>query len=174
MSKRRRYDDKFRAGAVVTLEAAGYPEQKGALERVSKHLGVPAPTLHRWANGKNNPPPFDIVNEKKEELHIELEKVAYLLAGAMPDKILDANLQQVATSLGITIDKMQLLRGQPTWRGEVINLLKEGKVTVEEVMDELSDTPELAQELFESAGLRFAGVGETSTQSATENSQASP
>jgi hypothetical protein len=32
----------------------------------------------------------------------------------MPDKIQAANLQQVATSMAIAIDKMQLLRGAPT------------------------------------------------------------
>lgn len=156
---RNRYDDEFRASAVVTLEVEGYPSQRGSLERASKILNVPARTLSRWFNGEQNPPPDRIVNEKKEELHIELEKVAYLLAEAMPDKIPGANLQQVATSLGITIDKMQLLRGQPTWRVEIINLLKEGKITPQEVMDEFSDTPELAQELFESVGLQFAGTG---------------
>ena len=36
----------------------------------------------------------------------------------MPDKLASANLQQLATSLGITIDKMQLLQGRPTERSE--------------------------------------------------------
>lgn len=160
MSKRRRYDDKFRASAVVTLEAAGYPDKEGALTQVSKHIGVPHNTLRGWYYAEHNPPPSQLRQEKKEELHIELEKVAYILVGAMPDKIDEATLQQVATSLGITIDKMQLLRGQPTWRGEIVNLLKEGKITPQEIMDEFSDTPELAEELFESAGLRFAGIRE--------------
>jgi transposase-like protein len=160
MSKRRHYDDKFRASAVVTLEAAGYPEQKGALDRVASHLGVPAPTLHRWANGKNNPPPSELVNEKRQELSIELREVAYVLVKAIPGKVDEASLQQVTTSLGIVIDKMQLLECKPTWIGEIAGLLKEGKITPQEVMDELSDTPELAQELFESVGLQFVGIGE--------------
>lgn len=171
MAKRRRYDDKFRAGAVVTLEAAGYPEQKGALIKVANHLKVPESTLRSWYSGEHSPIPAELCAEKKEELHIELERVAYILAGAIPGKIEEANLQQVATSLGITIDKMQLLRGQPTWRGEVINLLKESRVTPEEVLDELGS--ELAQELFESAGLSFAGIGEAKAESRPANSEAS-
>lgn len=160
MGQRRRYDDKFRASATVMLEAAGYPEQKGALDRVAKHLGIPAPTLHRWANGKNNPPPSDVVSEKKAELTTELKNLAYELVAAMRLNVHDANLVQQATTFGIVVDKWQLLDGKPTWRGEVINLLKEGKVTPEEVMDDLGS--ELAEELFESAGLQFAGTRETS------------
>lgn len=166
MGQRRRYDDKFRAGALVTLEAAGYPEQKGALIRVANHLKVPESTLRSWHSGEHSPPPAELCAEKKEELHIELEKVAYILAGAIPGKIAEANLQQVATSLGITIDKMQLLRGQPTWRGEIIDLLKSGKVAPEEVLNDFGS--ELAQELFESAGLPFGGVGEIPPASPTE------
>jgi hypothetical protein len=121
--------------------------------------------------GKNNPPPTELRNEKKEELHIELEKVAYKLIAAMPDKINEANLQQIATSLGIVIDKKQLLSGQPTWRGEIVNLLKEGIVTPEEVYSDLGS--ELAQELFESAGLSFSGIREAEAESSEAYSQTS-
>ena len=37
MAKKRRYNDKFRANAVVILEAAGYPKS-GALSQVSQHF----------------------------------------------------------------------------------------------------------------------------------------
>jgi len=80
---RKRYDDKFRANAVVLLEAAGYPNKKGALELVSKQLSCPCPTLHRWAKGKNNPPPSDIVNEKRKELKELLEDELRAINSAM-------------------------------------------------------------------------------------------
>lgn len=170
MANRRRYDDKFRAGAVVTLEAAGYPDQKGALIQVANHLRVPESTLRGWYSEEHNPVPAQLRAEKRRELNIELREVAYKLVRAMPDKIEDAALQQVATSLGIVIDKMQLLEGKPTWIGEIVGLLQEGKVTPEEVYDDLG--PELAQELFESAGLSFAGIREAETESATADSEA--
>lgn len=159
MNRRRRYDDKFRASAVVMLEAAGYPEQKGALIRVANHLGVPESTLRGWESEEHNPPPAQLRAEKKEELTFELKNLAYELVTAMRGNIHDANLVQQATTFGIIVDKWQLLEGKPTWRGEIVELIKEGKITPQEVMDELSDTPELAQGLFESAGIRFAGVG---------------
>lgn len=156
---RRRYDDKFRASAVVMLEAAGYPGKEGALMEVSRHLGMPHNTLRNWYHAERNPPPSDLRQDKKRDLAIELEDIAYMLVKAIPGKIEEATLQQTATSMAIAIDKMQLLRGQPTWRGEIINLLKEGVVTPEQVRDELGS--ELAQELFNSIGLSIAGVRET-------------
>ena len=44
------------------------------------------------------------------------------------------------------------------WEEEVIELIRNEQVTQEEVREELGD--ELARELFESAGLAFAEVGE--------------
>lgn len=160
MVKRRKYDDKFRASAVVMLEAAGYPGKEGALMAVAKHLAVPHNTLRGWYHNEHNPPPSELRQEKKAELTTELKNLAYELVAAMRINIHDANLVQQATTFGIVVDKWQLLEGKPTWRGEVIELIKEGKVTPEEVMYEFSDAPELAKELFEQAGLQFAGVGE--------------
>lgn len=112
--KRTRYDDKFRASAVVMLEAAGYPGKDGALTQTANHLKVPINTLKGWFTAERNPPPAELRNEKKRELAIELKSIAYKLAGAMVSKIEEATLQQTAVSLGIVIDKMQLLTGQPT------------------------------------------------------------
>ena len=51
---------------------------------------------------------------KKGHLADECEEIAWRLAQAMPEKIGKASLSQMATSFGIMIDKMQLLRGLPT------------------------------------------------------------
>jgi len=114
MTKRQHYDDKFRASAVVMLEAAGYPDAKGALARTAKRVGVPSPTLHRWVREKNNPPPSELVSEKKGELidwiNLELEAVF----GVMPGKRNDASYRDLMTGVGILVDKRQLLSGKPT------------------------------------------------------------
>lgn len=68
MAKRKRYDDKFRASAVVMLEAAGYPGKLGALATTAKHIGVPERTLSRWFNGEQNEPPTDMVVTMKDSL----------------------------------------------------------------------------------------------------------
>ena len=163
MRQRRRYDDKFRASAVVMLEATGYPEIEGGLSQTAKHLGVPLSTLKGWFKLEHNPPPAQLRNEKKQDLVIELENVAYLLVKAMPGKIDEASLQQIATSMAIAIDKMQLLKGQPTWRGEVIELIKQGIITPEQAEQELGS--EFATELFNSIGISIAGIREAQNQS---------
>lgn len=122
MTKRKSYDDKFRASAVVMLEAAGYPDQKGALTRVADTLGVPARTLSRWFNGEQNPPPDQLVTDKKEELADVFERAAYTyLHHALKDDVVSevsGNAAMIAAATAT--DKMRLLRGLPT---EIVQLL---------------------------------------------------
>lgn len=120
-----RYDDKFRASALIMLEAQGYPEKPSALLEVASHLNIPDRTLRRWYNRESNPVPDDVVNDIKKELHIELEELAHKLVAALPDKIEDASMQQTALAIGIIIDKMQLLKGQPTERTAVVGELSD-------------------------------------------------
>ena len=47
------------------LEAAGYPERKGALTQVADNLKIPATTLRRWHLGLSNPPPAETVKRKR-------------------------------------------------------------------------------------------------------------
>ncbi len=154
MAKRRNYDDEFRASTVLMLEAAGYPDKKGALTAVSKNVGVAPRTISRWFNKENNPPPDRVVKEKKGELIEELESLAYQLVAAMGGAIDDAPLRELATSFGIVVDKWQLLNGNANWRIEIIDLVKSGRVSVDDVKRELGD--ELATELFESSGVQSA------------------
>lgn len=112
--KRRRYDDKFRASAVILLEAAGYPDTEGALMKTSRHLNVPHTTLRRWFHRLNNPPPSELVQETKRDMSAEIESVIYLILGHMPEAVTDANFRDMSTSVGILIDKLQLLTNKPT------------------------------------------------------------
>jgi len=127
MAKRKRYDDKFRASAVVMLEAAGYPDQKGALQRVADRLKVPPSTLHRWFKGKNNPPPSELVTEKKGELKNLIRDEVYSILGDMPEAREFASYRDLGTVAGILLDKLQLLENKPTERVE-----HTGNLTVEE------------------------------------------
>ena len=100
------------------LEAAGYPGQKGALERVAQHLKMPPSTLHGWANGTRNPPPTQLRCEKKEDLigciKAELSNVFTEMGQARED----ASYRDLTIAAGILIDKLQLLTGEPTERTE--------------------------------------------------------
>jgi len=115
---RKRYDDKFRASAIVMLQAAGWPDEKGALTSVAKHLGIPLATLSRWAKEKNNPPPTEVVTEKKGDLTALIDTEIRGIFGEMPNARKDAPYNHLAIAFGILADKLQLLTGGPTERTE--------------------------------------------------------
>ncbi len=140
MAKRKRYDDEFRAGAVLMLQAAGYPEKEGSLTAVSKNTKVPLSTLSRWFRGTSNPPPSNIVNNKKGTILEKLDVLTHMILDSFDlDTVTDAQLRERMTSLGIVIDKGQLLRGEPTERVE--------NLTTEQRRDRVA-------ELFEKARAR--------------------
>ena len=112
--KRKSYDDKFRASAIVMLEAAGYPDKPGSLMYVANHLHVPHPTLSRWFNQKNNPAPNELVQEKRLELKDMLANELAAIFKAMPSVRSEASYRDLGTVAGILIDKKQLLEGKPT------------------------------------------------------------
>lgn len=104
------------------LEAQGYPDVKGALKIVANALNVPHPTLHRWFHSKNNPPPSYLVREKRPELAIVFEDIAYkMLAHAQREDVIEAMSGRDAVIAAATAtDKMRLLQGLPTEIIEVI------------------------------------------------------
>ena len=113
MRAKRRYDDKFRANAVVMLKAAGYPKT-GALSQVSQHLNVPLNTLKGWATAASNPVPADVRTEKKGEL-IDMLRAEIRAALAEAERARpDANYRDLITGVGIMTDKLQLLSDEPT------------------------------------------------------------
>lgn len=106
---RRDYSDSERATALAALDANG-----GNVAATARTLQIPRSTLQEWANGRVNSEVTELRQEKKRDLAERLEDIAHELVDALPDKIGRANLQQTATTLGIVIDKMQLLKGEPT------------------------------------------------------------
>jgi transposase-like protein len=117
---RRQYSDEDKANALAALGANG-----GDLRRTSRDVGVPFSTLQGWAKDRGlNQAVTELAVTKKKDLADELEAIALKLAEAMPDKVKDATLQQIATSLGIAVDKMQLLRGKATERTEATSTIE--------------------------------------------------
>lgn len=123
--KRPRYDDKFRASAVVMLEAAGYPDKEGSLAEVAAHLGVPHPTLSRWFRHVQNPPPNVLVQEKRSELKVLIANELDAIFQAMETVRPEASYRDLGTVAGILVDKKQLLEGKATERTEVIDNLSD-------------------------------------------------
>ena len=128
MAKRQRYTDEYRANAVALLHAAGYPDKEGALAQVAKQLDMHARTLSRWFNDEQNAPPDQLVTEKKSDLADLLRSEIDGILKAMGAKRELAHYKELATALGITIDKLQLLTGGPTSN-------ETGKLTVRYVND---------------------------------------
>ena len=114
MAKRKRYTDDFRASAVLMLEAAGYPDQKGALVSDAKNVKVPHQTLSRWARGVQNPAPHQLVQEKKLDLIDLIENELRAIYATMPKERDDATYRELGVVGGILHDKYQLLRGGAT------------------------------------------------------------
>lgn len=106
---RRQWSDRDRAEALAALDANG-----GNVSRTAQALGVPRKTLAEWRDGRTNPEVAELRQEKKAGLADRLETIAHKLADSLPDKINQAELKDAATSLGIIVDKMRLLREQPT------------------------------------------------------------
>lgn len=116
MGKRRRYSDSDKAAALAALDANG-----GNVYKTARELKLPMSTLQEWASGRINHAIPELRERKKEEISQRLVDVVHQLIDALPTKITDANLQQVSTSLGIAVEKIQLLDGDPTDRTEVID-----------------------------------------------------
>lgn len=136
--KRKSYDDKFRTSAVVMLTAAGYPNTEGALSRVATELRVPARTLSRWFNGEQNPPPDQMVKDKKEELADTFEVIArkYLKHAGRKDVIEEVSGNAAVIAAATATDKMRLLRGLPT---EIVQMLPDVLSALERLGQKPSD-----------------------------------
>jgi len=114
MSKRQ-YSDNDKAVALATLDANG-----GDVRKTAKALKMPESTLSDWSKHRGvNKEVTEIREVKKKELSEKLEEVAYRLTENLAiraDSELSAlvPMKDIATSLGIVVDKMQLLKGEPT------------------------------------------------------------
>ena len=120
-----RYSDEERANAVLMLEAAGYPKTEGALSRVARRLSIPHQTLSRWGRRAQNPPPHKLVQEKKFDLIQAIRDEVQAVLGDMPDARQDADYRALTTALGIMVDKLQLLTGEPTERVDMVSRIVE-------------------------------------------------
>jgi len=104
------YSDDDRALALAAIEANG-----GDIVKAARFCGIHVNTLRYWAKGGAvNKNTTKLRIQKKASIADRLEAIVHSLIDAMPDKIEEATLQQVSTSIGIAVDKMRLLREEPT------------------------------------------------------------
>jgi len=129
------------------LAAEGYPDRLGALLKVATFAQIHTNVLRRWWKATQNPPPPQLVIQKKEAIERRLEAVIHQILDFLPDALEVASTHELIIGLGVTVDKYQLLRGEPTARQDVT------------VHDELSDTERLARltEVYDAARARRNG-----------------
>lgn len=130
--RQRNYSDNEKARALVMLDFCDGNESEAA-----RKLGIPRKTLHEWAEERGiNPDVAETRHEKKADLADSLEKLAFDLI----DKVKTSE-KAGGVDLGIVIDKMLLLRGEPNAiskdvshappearRGRILELVQKAKV----------------------------------------------
>ena len=104
------WSDDDKASALAALDANG-----GNVSTTSRQTGVPRATLTEWSQGRyTNRQVSENRQIKKDCLADMLEDLARQMIGAARDKVVDASLKDTMVSVGVSIDKMQLLRNEPT------------------------------------------------------------
>jgi hypothetical protein len=108
---KRKYTDEQKATYLAILDGHG-----GNLARTARETGVPRKTLADWSAGRGATPGVtDIRHQKKAALAEMLEQLAgRLLALTTDNDIRAVDLGGRFKALAIAVDKMRLLREQPT------------------------------------------------------------
>jgi len=148
MGKYKRYDDEFRASAVLMLKAAGYPDTTGAIGRVSSHLSVPESTLRGWYRGTRNPPPAKMRAEKAFDLKIALKQEITLIFDEMDNTRAEASYRDLGWVGAVLIDKLRLVQDEPTAIIKLQRAVEQGAVSPEQVRQRW---PTLAEEVLVNA-----------------------
>ncbi|MEM8599296.1 MAG: transposase [Bacteroidota bacterium] len=107
---RRYYSDAQRAEALAALEA-----NDGNVAATSRQTGISTSTLRGWRDAPDRAAPTELRAEKKAGLADRLEALAHDLIDdlAKPERR-RGNVKDVATAIGIAVDKARLLRGEST------------------------------------------------------------
>lgn len=106
---KRRYSDEDRAATLAALDMQG-----GNLSSTSRETGVPLKTIAEWRDGRAPDCVADLRKEKTIALADKLESIAHQCVDLMPDRMPDASLRDLAGAMHLAVDKMRLLRGDPT------------------------------------------------------------
>lgn len=108
----RTYSPEQRSAVLDVLKSNG-----GNVLATANQTGVPQPTVRAWARGWRCANALTLYEEKGGDLAQAAEQIAWHIAGIIPDRVHEAPLNQLAVSFGIMVDKMRILRDQPTTIG---------------------------------------------------------
>jgi len=110
----RRYSDRERCDALIAVAA-----NHGDVRRTAKELGIPYWTLMNWYRGTRHPEARALAEEASSMLADRLEEMAHLVLDELPDKVPEASVDHLNKLLANVVEKMRLLREQPTAIGKV-------------------------------------------------------
>ena len=129
---KRQYTDEDKSAALEHLRSSGQTVRSAARE-----LGIPRCTLEDWAAGKKISPKLaQQFGAVKDTLSARLEQIAYQIVDAMPAKIGEASLRDLGATVAIVIDRMRLLREEPTAITESINRREMLERLIQRTMEE--------------------------------------
>ena len=144
------------------LAQTKYDRVPATQKLLADNLGINEKTLSRW---KKLPEIREAaIQRAREFLGDDLPEIY----GALRREAISGSFQHIKLSLELTgeyTDKIKVV----SWQDELLQLLKEGKITIEDIKDELG--ADIAQEFVESAGLHFAGPGPIETQSSEQSTE---
>lgn len=152
----------FSANQIAFIEwlaQTKYDRKPATQKLLADDLGINEKTLSRW---KKLPEIRQAAIERAREfLGDDLPEIY----GALRREAISGSFQHIKLSLELTgeyTDKVKVI----SWQDELLELLKDGKITIEDITDELG--ADFAQEFIESSGLHLAGAGPAATESADE------
>ncbi len=163
-----KYSDTQRGEALAILDSNG-----GNQNLTAKQTNIPRSTIQQWQSGLVSDDVPKIRHEKKAELSDLFENVArtYLENAVDPQCVMKTGGQQSVTAAGIAIDKMLLLRGQPTsivqtnqsriehWTYIARTVAEKNNATVEEVLTLMIDNDRIPPEFIEDVKRVLLGDG---------------
>lgn len=133
LTMKRTYTDEQKAEALAVLKANG-----GNLTRTAGATGIPRKTLAEWSKGNHVSDAAEaLIPQKVDELADKLEKIAHLISDSLPEKIEKAGLRDASVSLGVVIDKRNLLIGKPTSISESRSDKARYETAIQQLIDEM-------------------------------------
>lgn len=121
-------DPELRAKCIALSKEGLKPAQ------IAKRTGANVTTIHYWLNAADDAEPL----AKTLDLATRFEKAAELFINLAVKKARKAPFNHLTTAAGIAVDKMQLLRGEPTSITANVER-QELTVTLRSALSELAD-----------------------------------
>lgn len=112
------YTTEYRAAAIVLMQAEGWPQERGAIARAARTLGIPAATLASWGEQEmsdwhaKRAEGEKIRQAKRREIIEQIETALLQILPSLVDSIEGASLRDKAVAVGILADKLAILSGK--------------------------------------------------------------